>query len=82
MQLGFKRTDKGGVARRTTFPARREFWFGGTLVFGAAALYISNTTEAIELNVFAITLVVQSLPFLAAVILAYTERLTAKHETI
>jgi cellulose synthase/poly-beta-1,6-N-acetylglucosamine synthase-like glycosyltransferase/exo-beta-1,3-glucanase (GH17 family) len=80
VQLAFKRTDKGGGAQRTPFPARREFWFGAILIVGAAALYISNTTEAIELNVFAITLLVQSLPFLAAVVLAYTERLTAKHE--
>jgi len=74
VKLGFKRTEKGGSARQIHFPAKREAWLGGLLMAGAAAIFFANTTEALETNIFAATLVVQSLPFLAAAGLALVER--------
>lgn len=78
VKLGFKRTEKGGVAKWALFPARREAWFGGLLIIGAGALFLSNYSEALETNIFAVTLVVQSLPFLAAAGLGVAERVTTK----
>ncbi len=74
IQIGFKRTEKGGVAKRSLFPAKHEAWLGSLLMAGAAAIFFANTTEALETNIFASTLVVQSLPFLAAAGLALIER--------
>ncbi len=78
VKLGFKRTEKGGVAKQSLFPAKREAWLGGLLVVGAGAIFFANKTEALETNIFASTLVVQSLPFLAAAGLAAFERYTTR----
>ena len=71
VSLPFLRTDKGGVAAvvkrsRKARPARIEAITGSALLAGAGALFATNTTEMVEINVFAATLVVQSLPFLCA----------------
>jgi hypothetical protein len=46
---------------------------GALLLVGAATLVITNYKQVHEINIFALVLVVQSLPFLAAVILAALE---------
>ena len=46
----------------------------GLLLLGAAVLYTFNVKEIHEINIFAVVLVVQSLPFIAAVGLAVIER--------
>ncbi len=69
--LPFMRTAKGGWARRgTDFPA---FWEAviGTLLTGSAIfLYATNYEQVREINLFALVLAVQALPFLASVTLA------------
>ncbi|MGJ3260551.1 MAG: glycosyltransferase [Rhodospirillales bacterium] len=74
IRLGFKRTDKGGIAAYAPFPARREAWLGGLLLGGATLIFATNSSQTIEIHVFAATLLVQSVPFLAAAGLAVAER--------
>ncbi|MFM9848677.1 MAG: glycosyltransferase [Hyphomicrobiaceae bacterium] len=73
-KLTFVVTAKGGAARRTSdFPA---FWEGviGTLLLTSAVLvYWTNWERVREVNLFAAVLLVQSLPFLSAVVLATLE---------
>jgi cellulose synthase/poly-beta-1,6-N-acetylglucosamine synthase-like glycosyltransferase len=73
--LPFRRTDKGGNAKRgTENPAVWEFVLGVGLVASAVALFVLNTTNVIEMTVFASTLLVQSIPFLAAAAMVGIER--------
>jgi len=74
VRLAFLRTDKGGIAAvtkrekkdRKRSPILTETLTGAALLAGAVALYLTNTTEMVEINVFAATLLGQSLPFLCA----------------
>jgi len=69
--LPFMRTAKGGATRRgADFPAFWEAIFGSLLVLGAAVLVMTNYKQIHEINIFAIVLMVQSLPFFAAVAIA------------
>jgi exo-beta-1,3-glucanase (GH17 family)/cellulose synthase/poly-beta-1,6-N-acetylglucosamine synthase-like glycosyltransferase len=73
-RMPFLRTAKGGVSRKgPDFPAFWEAVIGALLLVGAATLVITNYKQVHEINIFAGVLVVQSLPFLAAVILATVE---------
>ena len=72
--LPFVRTDKGGKHRRTDFAALWEAVLAGLLLAGAATLVVTNVKEVREIYIFAAVLVVQSLPFLAAVAIALVER--------
>jgi len=70
----FLRTAKGGVGRKgPDFPAFWEAVIAGLLLAGAATLVITNYKQVREIDIFAVVLVVQSLPFLAAVTLALVE---------
>jgi hypothetical protein len=76
--LPFLRTDKGGVAklRRTPKQAsavRTETLLGVGLVLGALVLHLTNDLEMVEIDVFAATLLVQSLPFLSVPAMAALE---------
>jgi exo-beta-1,3-glucanase (GH17 family)/cellulose synthase/poly-beta-1,6-N-acetylglucosamine synthase-like glycosyltransferase len=72
--LPFVRTSKGGMRRTTDFHAFWEAILAGLLNLGALTLIITNTKEVREIYIFADVLVIQSLPFLAAVGLAMFER--------
>ncbi|HUC49970.1 MAG TPA: glycosyltransferase [Xanthobacteraceae bacterium] len=70
----FLRTAKGGMARKgPDFAAFWEAVIAGLLIAGAIALVATNYKEVREINIYALVLVVQSLPFLAAVALAGIE---------
>jgi cellulose synthase/poly-beta-1,6-N-acetylglucosamine synthase-like glycosyltransferase/exo-beta-1,3-glucanase (GH17 family) len=70
----FMRTAKGGTTRKgPDFPAFWEGVMAALLLIGAALVVINNPTQIRELNLFALVLVVQSLPFLAATALAVIE---------
>ncbi|MCX7314980.1 MAG: glycosyltransferase [Alphaproteobacteria bacterium] len=72
--LPFVRTAKGGTARRSMdFPAFWEAVIGGLLVASATFLHATNWELVREIDLFALALAVQSLPFLAAVALAVLE---------
>ena len=73
-RMPFLRTAKGGAGRKgPDFPAFWEAVIGGLLVLGAATLVATNYKQVREINIFALVLVVQSLPFIAAVALAAIE---------
>jgi cellulose synthase/poly-beta-1,6-N-acetylglucosamine synthase-like glycosyltransferase/exo-beta-1,3-glucanase (GH17 family) len=70
----FMRTAKGGATRKgPDFPAFWEGVLAALLLIGAALVVITNHTQVREINIFALVLVVQSLPFLAAIALALIE---------
>jgi exo-beta-1,3-glucanase (GH17 family)/cellulose synthase/poly-beta-1,6-N-acetylglucosamine synthase-like glycosyltransferase len=72
--LPFLRTSKGGNSRKgADFPAFAEAIIAVLLLIGAAALVITNDKQVREINIFAFVLVVQSLPFLAAVAMSLLE---------
>jgi cellulose synthase/poly-beta-1,6-N-acetylglucosamine synthase-like glycosyltransferase/exo-beta-1,3-glucanase (GH17 family) len=74
----FHRTRKGGGSGNTTaptsFPARPEAWIGGLLVAGSIIVAATNFYRFFETDLFALILLIQSLPFLSAVALAWLER--------
>jgi hypothetical protein len=76
--LPFVRTAKGGVGRRSAdFPAFWEAVIGALLVASAILLHATNWERVREIDLFAVALVVQSLPFLASVVIASLERTRA-----
>ena len=68
------RTAKGGLRRSTDFHAFWEAVLAGLLIVGAVVLVATNVKDVREINIFAVVLLVQSLPFVAAVGLALVER--------
>ena len=72
--LPFVRTDKGGGKRSDDFPAFWEAVLAMLLLVGAVVLVETNYKEVREIYIFAAVLVIQSLPFVAAVALALIER--------
>jgi hypothetical protein len=73
-RMPFLRTAKGGNSRKgPDFPAFWEAVIGGLLLIGALTLVVTNYKQVHEINIFAAVLVVQSLPFVAAVALAAIE---------
>jgi exo-beta-1,3-glucanase (GH17 family)/cellulose synthase/poly-beta-1,6-N-acetylglucosamine synthase-like glycosyltransferase len=70
-RLPFVRTAKGGFRRQGEhFPAFWEAVLSALLIASAIVLYATNWERVREVNLFALVLVVQSLPFLASVGLA------------
>src|SRR6516164_11271828 len=73
-RMPFLRTAKGGNSRKgPDFPAFWEAVIGALLIIGAITLVATNYKQVREINIFASVLVVQCLPFLAAVALAAIE---------
>jgi hypothetical protein len=72
--LPFVRTSKGGMRLSTDFHAFWEALLAGLLILSAAVLVLTNYKEIREINIFAVVLLIQSLPFVAAVGLAVIER--------
>jgi exo-beta-1,3-glucanase (GH17 family)/cellulose synthase/poly-beta-1,6-N-acetylglucosamine synthase-like glycosyltransferase len=73
-RMPFLRTAKGGNSRKgPNFPAFWEAVIASLLLIGALTLVVTNYKQVREINIFAWVLVVQSLPFLAAVALACIE---------
>jgi cellulose synthase/poly-beta-1,6-N-acetylglucosamine synthase-like glycosyltransferase len=74
--LPFKRTDKGGNAKKKSAenPVRWETLLGLALLGAAVLLYATNEMRILELNVFALTLAIQSLPYLAATLMGAIEK--------
>jgi len=69
--MPFARTAKGGATRRG--PEFAAFWeavLAVLLLAGAVLVTVKNPKQITELYIFAAVLVVQSLPFLAAVLIA------------
>jgi len=73
--LPFSRTSKGGLSRMSIeFQAFWEAVIGVLLLVGAAVLVVTNNFKEIrEIYIFAVVLVLESLPFLSAVAIAILE---------
>jgi hypothetical protein len=73
--LPFARTSKGGLSRMSIeFQAFWEAVIGVLLLVGAGVLVMSNSFKQVtEIYIFAGVLVLQSLPFLSAVVIAILE---------
>jgi exo-beta-1,3-glucanase (GH17 family)/cellulose synthase/poly-beta-1,6-N-acetylglucosamine synthase-like glycosyltransferase len=73
--LPFARTSKGGLSRMSIeFQAFWEAVIGVLLLVGAAVLVVTNSQKEVrEIYVFAVVLVLESLPFLSAVAIAILE---------
>ncbi|MGZ5870481.1 MAG: glycosyltransferase [Bradyrhizobium sp.] len=73
--LAFARTSKGGLSRMSIeFQAFWEAVIGVLLLAGAAVLIVTNNHKEIrEIYIFAVVLVLESLPFLSAVAIAILE---------
>ena len=69
VNLPFLRTEKGGIGGVTRNPVVAESLMGLLLLAGAAALYMHNTTKASVMTIFAVTLLTQSIPFVAATVM-------------
>src|SRR4029078_11257342 len=68
-------TAKGAAARWSLrFPAIWEAVLGGALLLGSLILHVTNDQRVHEISIFSAVLLVQSLPFLAAVGIALIER--------
>jgi len=72
-RMPFLRTAKGGSTRKGDFPAFWEGMIAALLLIGALTLVVTNYKQVREIDIFAFVLLVQSLPFLAAVALALIE---------
>ncbi len=73
--LPFVRTVKGSASSWSeSFPAFWEAVLGSLLVLGSLVLYLTNYEQITEISIFSAVLLVQSLPFLAAVAIALLER--------
>jgi cellulose synthase/poly-beta-1,6-N-acetylglucosamine synthase-like glycosyltransferase len=74
-KLPFYRTSKGGAAPSTSrFSATSEGVLGALLVLGGLTLIVTNEQEVRAISIFGAVMLVQSLPFLAAVAMALLER--------
>jgi glycosyl transferase family 2 len=72
--LPFMRTAKGGTTSKgPDFPAFWEAVMAALLLIGAFIVVATNYKQIHEVNIFALVLVVQSLPFIAAVAIAALE---------
>ncbi|MBN2965054.1 glycosyltransferase [Sulfurospirillum sp. T05] len=68
--LPFKRTEKGGNSKkRTQNPVKYEMMLGAALIVSCVALIAHNTSGITEIYVYAVTLVIQSIPYLSAVVM-------------
>jgi exo-beta-1,3-glucanase (GH17 family)/cellulose synthase/poly-beta-1,6-N-acetylglucosamine synthase-like glycosyltransferase len=73
--LPFMRTAKGGGGRWSlSFPALWEAVLGFLLLLGSFLLYVTNEQQVRAISIFSAVMLVQSLPFLAAVAIALLER--------
>ena len=71
----FFRTAKGCSSRGSErFPAFWEAVLGALLLLGSLGLYLTNEQQVTEIYIFSAVMLVQSLPFLAAVAVTLFER--------
>jgi exo-beta-1,3-glucanase (GH17 family)/cellulose synthase/poly-beta-1,6-N-acetylglucosamine synthase-like glycosyltransferase len=72
--LPFVRTAKGGAQRADDFKAFWEAVIAGLLIAGSITLFVMNAKEIREINLFAVVLLIQAVPFISAVAIALFER--------
>jgi hypothetical protein len=81
--LPFKRTDKGGKAKKaatSTNPIKYETILGTLLLISFFGLIFTNKTGITEIYVFAATIFIQSIPYISAVIMRILEVQSLKNQ--
>jgi len=77
--LPFKRTEKGGNAKKSSEnPIKYELLLAFLLLGSCIALIVRNEHEIVEIYLFACTLFVQSIPYISAIVLRLIEISSAK----
>jgi len=73
--LAFKRTEKGGLVKKKKAdrPAQTETLLGLLLLSGAVWLWLANQFDVYEQNLFALTVLIQSIPFLCTTFMSLVE---------
>jgi len=73
--LAFKRTEKGGLVKKKKAdrPAQTETILGVLLLSGAVWLWLANQFDVYEQNLFALTVLIQSIPFLCTTLMSLIE---------
>lgn len=72
--LPFKRTEKGGNSKKTSGnPIKNETILAVLLLASFSALILTNEHEIVEVYLFAATLLVQSIPYVSAIVLRIIE---------
>lgn len=78
--LPFKRTQKGGKAKKSANPIKYESILAILLLIAFFALIFTNKTGITEIYVFAVTIFIQSIPYLSAIIMRMLEVYSIKHQ--
>jgi cellulose synthase/poly-beta-1,6-N-acetylglucosamine synthase-like glycosyltransferase/exo-beta-1,3-glucanase (GH17 family) len=78
--LPFKRTQKGGKAKKSDNPIKHETILGVLLLIAFFALVFTNFTGITEIYVFAATIFIQSIPYISAIIMRYLELSSIKNQ--
>ncbi len=73
--LAFKRTEKGGLVKKKKAdrPAQTETILGLLLLSGSVWLWLANQFDVYEQNLFALTVFIQSIPFLCTTTMSLIE---------
>lgn len=73
--LAFKRTEKGGLVKKkkSDRPAQTETVMGVLLLSGAVWLWLANQFSVYEQTLFAVTVLIQSIPFLCTTAMSLIE---------
>ena len=73
--LAFKRTEKGGLVKKKKAdrPAQTETIMGLLLLSGAVWLWMANQFDVYEQTLFALTVLIQSIPFLCTTLMSLIE---------
>jgi cellulose synthase/poly-beta-1,6-N-acetylglucosamine synthase-like glycosyltransferase/exo-beta-1,3-glucanase (GH17 family) len=79
--LPFKRTQKGGKVKKSQNPIKYETLLGVLLLASFFALIFTNEARITEIYVFAVTIFIQSIPYISAMIMRYLE-LSSIEETL
>ncbi len=78
-RLPFKRTEKGGNSKKSTHsPIKNEVILVSLLMLSFTGLIVTNHQQIVEVYLFASTLLVQSIPYFAAIILRLIEKRSYK----
>ncbi|MBU1659803.1 glycosyltransferase [bacterium] len=80
-RLPFKRTEKGGNTKKSSnSPIKNEIILATLLIASFVALMITNNQEIVEVYLFAATLLIQSIPYISAIILRIIELASSKNK--
>jgi hypothetical protein len=81
--LPFKRTEKGGNSKKTSGnPIKNEIILAVLLLGSFTALIVTNEQEIVEVYLFAATLLVQSIPYVSAIVLRMIEISSTKKSAL